>query len=59
MLSCVSRFLCIDYSGETANTISAQIMKVVASYELGTKLDYQQVTQIQNLEVCNKGVMKI
>jgi len=34
-------------------------MKVVASYELGTKLDYQQKTQIQNLEVCNKRVMKM
>ena len=59
MLSCVSRFLCIDCSRETVNTISAQIMKVVASYELGTKLDYQQKTQIQNLEVCNKRVMKM
>jgi hypothetical protein len=30
-------------------------MEVFASYELGTKLDYQQITQIQNLEVATKG----
>jgi len=34
-------------------------MKVVASYKLGTRLDYQDIPQIQNLEVCNKGVMKM
>jgi hypothetical protein len=34
-------------------------MKVVASYGLGTKLTYQQKTQKQNFEVCNKGVMKM